>query len=114
MRISDWSSDVCSSDLPRAARRRGTTTRCRRARPPWRRRRPAPSATEIGRASCGARVCPYVSISVVAVSVQQQHNQDQVNLITTRLYHEYRQTHCRYSTYSTQSQLNTVHSVKLN
>src|SRR3546814_6681014 len=66
MRISDWSSDVCSSDLsapgprgapaagpcrprPRAARRRASTAR------------PAgnPAARQIGRASCWERVCQY-------------------------------------------------------
>src|SRR3546814_6638059 len=30
MRISDWSSDVCSSDLAARVRRRGTAGRCRR------------------------------------------------------------------------------------
>src|SRR3546814_13196671 len=30
MRISDWSSDVCSSDLAARVRRRGTADRCRR------------------------------------------------------------------------------------
>src|SRR3546814_9139289 len=79
MRISDWSSDVCSSDLQVAARRLG-----------FHRRIPAPAVgprrdadrarmlrrvvglaepEQIGSASCRERVCQYVSISVVAVSL---------------------------------------------
>src|SRR3546814_18777546 len=81
MRISDWSSDVCSSDLAaqfrdggdrgdagdrasaQAARRLPGSGEARGAddRGWARRRRP------IGRASCRERVCQYVSISVVAV-----------------------------------------------
>src|SRR3546814_17765063 len=97
MRISDWSSDVCSSDLlalqlfrrDAAARpviladtvehgddivahRNGADAsgrvaiaveyRCRCER------------LQIGRASCRERVCPYVLISVVAVTLKQtQH-----------------------------------------
>src|SRR3546814_13972698 len=71
MRISDWSSDVCSSDLrglphgyvriARAVRSsillRGSGTG----------RVQAGARTKIGRASCRERVCPYVSISGVAV-----------------------------------------------
>src|SRR3546814_20984415 len=98
MRISDWSSDVCSSELPRARRRP--------ANRPWRAARdvaeasgasPARAATsavpyglgavmpapefdartvvrqaQIGRASCKERVCQYVLISVVAVSIKQK------------------------------------------
>src|SRR3546814_16296801 len=99
MRISDWSSDVCSSDLgarllpPAAATRRVPCWRraCRRApRAPSasarRRAGPAgpssapprlPDRDQIGRASCRDRVCQYVSISVVAVSLKkknQKHN----------------------------------------
>src|SRR3546814_10701919 len=48
MRISDWSSDVCSSDL---AGRRRTTDSCR---PP---RAPPPRAAD-GRARAGAPACP--------------------------------------------------------
>src|SRR3546814_3713536 len=87
MRISDWSSDVCSSDL-RAAYRgseefddfsaisqaiEGRHARppdlrhaapCRRvvgdARPPCCRRGDGQRAEEIGRASCRERVCQYV------------------------------------------------------
>src|SRR3546814_10827465 len=66
MRISDWSSDVCSSDL-RPAGPPGQGVRS------WRRGapgaagsrghgRPCPplAAREIGRASCRERVCQYV------------------------------------------------------
>src|SRR3546814_10729805 len=71
MRISDWSSDVCSSDLaafPTAgstcptcspARGRG----CETARIPGGRGgafRMLPHPAEIGRASCRERVCQYV------------------------------------------------------
>src|SRR3546814_5552511 len=65
MRISDWSSDVCSSDL--------RTLVLRPARPHRRRQMPrvvtwaSPrtvklrcAANEIGRASCRERVCQYV------------------------------------------------------
>src|SRR3546814_1359922 len=61
MRISDWSSDVCSSDLPRlslAVRRSARHSPGASAAPS-----PSPSAgspAEIGRASCRERVCQYV------------------------------------------------------
>src|SRR3546814_17554982 len=78
MRISDWSSDVCSSDLlsasrprsccPAACDSRWCAPRLRpQVRPCVRRRRALQG--EIGRASCRERVCQYVSISVVAVSL---------------------------------------------
>src|SRR3546814_15004816 len=98
MRISDWSSDVCSSDL--AARvlavGRDTTELAQEPaqRPPKQFRlaheldaktkaqlcRQPPHHIpgggmrrgEIGRASCRARVCQYVSISVVAVSLKKK------------------------------------------
>src|SRR3546814_7544030 len=67
MRISDWSSDVCSSDLPRAPTSKGST------RHTWSSLEPPTSnigwislsgnrvqITEIGRASCRERVCQYV------------------------------------------------------
>src|SRR3546814_2611155 len=70
MRISDWSSDVCSSDLLK--RRRGPTIFLANRRPfslasvvrrqenrdPH--RRFAVAAHKIGRASCRERVCQYV------------------------------------------------------
>src|SRR3546814_9023948 len=79
MRISDWSSDVCSSDLQSAdqaaVERQGVCAAADVAvvaelRPPrdrWRRRRtvhrfsgPCAHRPEIGRASCRERVCQYV------------------------------------------------------
>src|SRR3546814_3432085 len=64
MRISDWSSDVCSSDLPRGGVRR-------RGRRPATGRGPGVAwlfrlctdvgwHVQIGRASCRERVCQYV------------------------------------------------------
>src|SRR3546814_9584934 len=64
MRISDWSSDVCSSDLGRclAPRRPGGGGGARN--PPARRKRGAVDfervRRQIGRASCRERVCQYV------------------------------------------------------
>src|SRR3546814_15626469 len=100
MRISDWSSDVCSSDL--SASPAGDPLRrecrfhadqpdrvlCKRAgrqqqRAGEDRRRTGclceeESHCEIGRASCRERVCQYVSISVVAVSLKkkEQYNSE--------------------------------------
>src|SRR3546814_19310812 len=124
MRISDWSSDVCSSDLHQGAARRlhagsaerqyvgapahrprriaiararrgdARTGRDAAARAgPHRRARPddadrlvaiAPAARRlgtgravdgvaIGRASCRERVCQYVEVSVVALTLQKKH-----------------------------------------
>src|SRR3546814_20292302 len=99
MRISDWSSDVCSSDLPivpivihnatdvapknefvmRPATVRVTVL------PPvdtakWSVRTMGSHVRDvrnmflpIGRASCRERVCQYVLISVVAVSLKKQN-----------------------------------------
>src|SRR3546814_11134874 len=101
MRIIDWSSDVCSSDLPQAAEpavgisaagdfvvawvgfselglgspftplatdglesrvySQRFTADCRKR-----------GGNEIGRASCRERVCQYVSISVVVVSLHKK------------------------------------------
>src|SRR3546814_10792011 len=66
MRISDWSSDVCSSDLARAAAAlhgSGTVAPSLRrpagmARYPGARR--ARHGRQLGRASCRERVCQYV------------------------------------------------------
>src|SRR3546814_11291373 len=99
MRISDWSSDVCSSDLLRAGGDRGSRAGLRRlvvlgtgARPGLRPgcgglgadhrlplcARPGDAAVdydgEIGRAACRERVCQYVLISVVAVSLKKNTN----------------------------------------
>src|SRR3546814_11748591 len=100
MRISDWSSDVCSSDLPADGGPR--LLRELRRRPFWalflvffltaiavfsvslqsvaylveQGFSPLQAAGafgfKIGRASCRARVCQYVSISVVAVSIRKK------------------------------------------
>src|SRR3546814_13775501 len=103
MRISDWSSDVCSSDLDNVARQAqghrfrpilllhrsklnrvaiaghqelSVQARVSRARPATSRLGFLPVLGvmdwqyEIGRASCRARVSQYVSISVVAGSLQ--------------------------------------------
>src|SRR3546814_8160787 len=60
MRISDWSSDVCSSDLEgdpvSPDIRRGGKRRAAAPQPGDR----APSPRQIGRASCRERVCQYV------------------------------------------------------
>src|SRR3546814_8246670 len=69
MRISDWSSDVCSSDL------RSPLDRLLAGAQQLRRRTVLAHqvvAREIGRASCRERVCQYVSISVVAVSLKKK------------------------------------------
>src|SRR3546814_16642810 len=100
MRISDWSSDVCSSDLRhrRLAGPRRQYGADHRLRPPARPRpgagagdgrrlrqtvsveseeagltlSPSPPLRQIGRASCRERVCQYVSISVVPVSFKKK------------------------------------------
>src|SRR3546814_18373121 len=98
MRISDWSSDVCSSDLlaiPRLERARHVRLRTvaqdqgeagdRVERPQDERQaddlpqflcraflRRLRGRVEIGRASCRERVCQYVSITVVAVSLKNK------------------------------------------
>src|SRR3546814_20237251 len=104
MRISDWSSDVCSSDLPDRPRpglllcRRplapglqlGGQHRCDRFADHAQLRYPGPgtvgnardgapevAARQIGRASCRERVCQYVSSSVVAVSLKKKTNTKQ-------------------------------------
>src|SRR3546814_12332393 len=102
MRISDWSSDVCSSDLDVAqqpARQHPASERAvarlaqqriveRLGFMPVRRCPVVPvgmdlgeyrlqahraARVKIGRASCRERVCQYVSISVVAASLYQKH-----------------------------------------
>src|SRR3546814_16667597 len=92
MRISDWSSDVCSSDLEVPERTdddgldgdaheqahdedaHGGEQHGRPAVGPGQR----VGAVEIGRASCRERVCQYVSISVVAVSLKKKYAQESV------------------------------------
>src|SRR3546814_16367400 len=86
MRISDWSSDVCSSDLESLAwsrslveaNLRGVDSHGVQRLPRYLdllrtgqiKARPA----KIGRASCRERVCQYVSISVVAVSLKKKQH----------------------------------------
>src|SRR3546814_20915023 len=88
MRISDWSSDVCSSDLREEytsikRRRDGRTEIVTHAAytgawsvtmdvgfAPSHRAKDAEAKT--GRATCRERVCQYVSISVVAVSLNKK------------------------------------------
>src|SRR3546814_7966093 len=93
MRISDLSSDVCSSDLRRRAPARGDALyradlrsafldrprqnllsfeQLHREPDRLRRGQRQPRNLEIGRASCRERVCQYVYISVVAVSLKQK------------------------------------------
>src|SRR3546814_19794104 len=97
MRISDWSSDVCSSDLPghpcgprgrpgpgppdvrlRAVARDLASAPVRHlsgepAGADLETPAPAPAAgCEIGRASCRERVCQYGKISVVGVSLKKK------------------------------------------
>src|SRR3546814_13747426 len=99
MRISDWSSDVCSSDLPalRLRHRGGAAAALRAAAPGagvdgaaadaraggaavgvalrFAEGGRAGQRRQIGRASCRERVCPYVLISVVAGSLKKQREQ---------------------------------------
>src|SRR3546814_21030525 len=110
MRISDWSSDVCSSDLLDSCVRRS------RARPGsaiaalgaveqflvgqhQRHHRfdhrhaanadagvvAALGHDEIGRASCRERVCHYVSISGVAVSLKKKKRYEHSDEITIKI-----------------------------
>src|SRR3546814_17073751 len=98
MRISDWSSDVCSSDLegnkwgffPSAAfawrvvsedfMRNIDQLSDLKLRLSWGKtgnQAIAPyESLQIGRASCRERVCQYVSISEVAVSLKKNNLQD--------------------------------------
>src|SRR3546814_11006813 len=91
MRISDWSSDVCSSDLLAGARGLEVLRRLRQHAAIDRTAQVGGDALanpadlieaagagaapgdKIGRASCRDRVCQYVSISVVAVSLKKKH-----------------------------------------
>src|SRR3546814_21090704 len=93
MRISDWSSDVCSSDLSSHDRRPTTHDRSNAylaysitlvSRSTVTLIWPGYSSSssiflEIGRASCRERVCQYVSISVVAVSLKKKYQKIQEN-----------------------------------
>src|SRR3546814_17935917 len=84
MRISDWSSDVCSSDLHGEAVAAGMALAfafsaeqglCAAEDAA---RVAAHLRDEIGRASCRERVCQYVSISVVAVSLKKKKMQSNI------------------------------------
>src|SRR3546814_18257545 len=86
-RISDWSSDVCSSDLvplhhqqPRRAHRplRDAEQRVHARRAEVLLFKHV-DLDEIGRASCRERVCQYVSISVVAVSLKKKRNNTDIS-----------------------------------
>src|SRR3546814_18037511 len=105
MRISDWSSDVCSSDLPTLRPARGTvgagsgrsdgatsvfgapsrSASVRTDAPPIiaamqsARVQSHRLSDEIGRASCRERVCQYVSISVVAVLLKKKIDTKEIN-----------------------------------
>src|SRR3546814_11654212 len=112
MRISDWSSDVCSSDLMRCPRIAAPRICARtRAAGPYRSAisrpmsrpdmrapdlGPAPvfaalgdptrlalllKLSEIGRASCRERVCPYVYISVVPDYLKKKNAEKHVQQI---------------------------------
>src|SRR3546814_18119501 len=94
MRISDWSSDVCSSDLPKDSidpfvpiifctaftdmelieRARDTGVTEIMTKPITVK---AIEDREFGRASCRESVCQYVSISVVAVSLKKKSNNNE-------------------------------------
>src|SRR3546814_13613476 len=99
MRISDWSSDVCSSDLldHRGLRPFANLVLNRYLQqrdevaalallPLFLSARAAVRAQEIGRASCRERVCQYVSISVVAVAFKKKnaHTLNMKRCTTTR------------------------------
>src|SRR3546814_18496349 len=88
MLISDWSSDVCSSDLfPRSSNKAlqalplvesGAADACNLSQAELAMACAShggetrhTGTVEIGRASCRERVCQYVSISVVAVSLKK-------------------------------------------
>src|SRR3546814_12189249 len=93
MRMSDWSSDVCSSDLatsgcsrshaqmraafsPARLMRSSSVSRLRKSIQALCGSRMVPMVLriiQIGRASCRERVCQYVLISVVAVSLKKKN-----------------------------------------
>src|SRR3546814_19836227 len=97
MRISDWSSDVCSSDLrgclpvrePRglddAARELDLGDRLRGEFVLSGATELRGGVREIGRASCRERVCQYVSIPVVAVTLKKQTTLKIVYAANTRI-----------------------------
>src|SRR3546814_12918990 len=110
MRISDWSSDVCSSDLARGgagrlrqgaahltlgwlpalahgpvqAQRSGTCEHEIEEHEAVEHRGLAHVEGKIGRASCRERVCQYVLISVVAGSLQKKQKRNSLNTIQAK------------------------------
>src|SRR3546814_15801643 len=104
MRISDWSSDVCSSDLPlfrgreplvaaeqlvKAGRERLAELLVELVDPeidalrlPHQPVDLLQALLEIGRATCRERVCQYVYISVVAVTLKKKISVDIHNTLT--------------------------------
>src|SRR3546814_13330026 len=117
MRISDWSSDVCSSDLKGAGEIIDRLTATGKLKPeaafaarlavaalgrpdtatgetvlsaPISLRQgmlylgPIPLVPKIGRASCRERVCQYVSISVVAVSLKKKPTEPQTSYLQNK------------------------------
>src|SRR3546814_16236418 len=82
MRISDWSSDGCSSDLAEADAAESNRSAALAPRPVDQHRdlgapggeqlQEAEGALPIGRASCRERVCQNVSIAVAAVSLKKK------------------------------------------
>src|SRR3546814_19260943 len=114
MRISDWSSDVCSSDLLAgdAGEDFGNMEGLGQEALDFARARDGQLVLfaqfihaengndEIGRASCRERVCQYVKSSVVAVSLKKQkyitvHIYNQVDIRVTSLRIELTQIHNR-------------------
>src|SRR3546814_20459122 len=106
MLISDWSSDVCSSDLPVLIQLRcpneAPDLPHRQGRRPVRAQPPAdagraahPLLPQNGRVSCRERVCQYVSLSVVAGSLRKKscrsswvtHKYRQKTIIKSKQHH---------------------------
>src|SRR3546814_19539820 len=99
MRISDWSSDVCSSDLPELVLGAHAGDILGTDRVPATVLVANESASqrhvfliahvsilrleEIGSAACRERVCPYVLFSVVAVSSTKKKNSNTLSNIFT-------------------------------
>src|SRR3546814_15056199 len=86
MRISDWSSDVCSSDLRTGDVVGGLQATQGSGVDPGLAHtvgRGAGEQRQIGRASCRERVCKYVSISVVAESLKKKQLQFHTNKIVS-------------------------------
>src|SRR3546814_21087598 len=94
MRISDWSSDVCSSDLyklndadveanmraVRQARQNSNLTVFSLHNHEPGNASETPSDFEKGRASCRERVWKYVKISVVAVSLKKKYEEQSIDI----------------------------------